>query len=114
MGGNEAYYKNIHFLYAKYTSSCPECEKKIEPGQSIVYMSEFGVSMHFDCFYHGPVISYPDKNLSAQKEVIIDPHFSLKTQFMILLYRLKKRNPPKSQGVDICQKTNQKHTLKST
>jgi len=96
---NSGKYKNIHFMLAKYEGPCPECTKPILPWQPIVYMSEFGVSMHFDCFYHGPVISYPVEQLSPQKDVIIDPHFSLKTQFMILLYRLKKRVSTKGKGV---------------
>lgn len=101
MPGNVPSYKNIHYLYAKYKSECPECQQPIVPGDAIVYMSEFAVSMHFDCFYHGPVISYPDKRLSKNpKPVLIDPRFGMKTQFMILLYRLKRRNQPKTQGVD--------------
>lgn len=54
-------------------------------------MSEFGVSMHFRCFYHGPVISWPEKSLQAENAVVIDPAFGIKTQFMVLLYRLKKK-----------------------
>ncbi len=95
MAGNKRFYERVHFLYAKHTSTCPECKKPIGPGDSIVYMSEFQVSMHFDCFYHGPVISWPDRRLSNQETVVIDPKFSIKTQFMIMLYRLKKRTAGK-------------------
>lgn len=95
MPGNKRFYERIHYLYAKYTSTCPECGKRINAGDAIVYMSEFQVSLHFDCFYRGPVISWPDRNLSKNGNVVIDPKFNLKTQFMILLYRLKKRSAGK-------------------
>ena len=93
MAGNARFYKNVHFMEAKYKSKCPECPNAINKGDMIVYLSSFQVSIHFNCFYKGPVISYPDKNLSPGQDIVIDPKFALKTQFMILLYRLRQRQP---------------------
>ena len=92
MPGNKAFYDSIVLMPAKYSSTCPDCEKSILPGENIVYMPEFSVSIHLTCFHNGPLIYKSDPLLDGFPcKTTIDPKFPLLVQFRILLYRLAKR-----------------------
>jgi len=92
MPGNKSFYDSIVLMPAKYAGVCPDCKQPIRPLDSIVYMPEFSVSLHLTCFHSGPIVYKSDPLLDGHKcKTIIDPHFSIKAQFRVILYRLLKR-----------------------
>lgn len=92
MPGNKSFYDSIFFLPAKFAGVCPDCKGPIKPLDSIVFMPEFGVSLHLKCFHSGPIVFKSDPLLDGlPSKTIIDPHFSIKAKFRVMLYRLLKR-----------------------
>jgi len=88
---NNKFTQNIHPLLAKFNTLCPECNKRIFAGEPVIFLSDFKVTLHWGCFYQCNVLSFETDLLTSKQSLIIDPKFSLKTQFCILIYRLKRK-----------------------
>ena len=91
MKNNDKLIQDVHPLIAKYSSLCTECMTKINVGDPVVFLSEFKVTLHWNCFYQCNVLSFETDLLTNKKALIIDPKLSIKTLFCTLAFRLKRK-----------------------
>jgi len=70
------FYDQVHYIKAKFASQCPECLEKIEKGEDIVYMSDFKIAIHHNCFYK-PVKLFDRDPLSLYMEREEKPFINL-------------------------------------
>lgn len=81
----------VHPLLAKYDTLCPECNKRIYVDDPVIFLSDFKVTVHWNCFYLCNVLSFVTDLLTDKRALIIDPKISIKTQFCLLAYSLKRK-----------------------
>lgn len=56
MPGNKRFYDQVHFLLAKYAGHCSECPMEVNKDDPVVFLSDYRVTMHLECFRMGPPV----------------------------------------------------------
>lgn len=82
---------NIHPMLARYDTLCPDCQKRIFKDDPVIHLSDYKVTLHWNCFYKCNVLSFQKDLLSDRECLVLDPKLNIKTQFCLLVYRLNKK-----------------------
>ncbi len=85
MPGNKRFYDQVHFKLAKYDSQCTECPIRIQPGDPIVFLSEYRKTMHEECFRLGPPIPKRGALANPKRETT----YEIKGRFLHLIASMK-------------------------
>jgi len=87
MPGNISFYNQVHYIKAKFNSICPECLEEIEKDSEIVFLSDFGIAIHHNCFYK------PNDNIKPKTKSLDPSPINLmvcpEKETEIYLFRLK-------------------------
>lgn len=85
MPATKRFYDQVHFKLAKYSGSCSECPIQIKVDDPVVFLSDYRVTMHEECFRLGPPLPKRNPLMNPKRETT----YESKGRFLHLLHSLK-------------------------